>query len=333
MRLAALAGPGRDAPTRDRPGPAGPSVPLHRMADHRGGRPPGPRCDGRPERAGGDRAPSTWTRRRRRATSKGASPSGSGPRWCWVGPGSPTTPSRPAPWWPCPTVRAGTWWPSRWPRPGPRPARSQGRSTSLALDHPLDAARRAVGRSPCGPPGSSPAISSPTPRGASPEASRRRPLANGGAFGGKLHSPVADGGPAAGRPARRPVRVAVVPGGRGAPRPQAAPGGRRHRRRRVRRPPGGGPRRRVPADRWACGPGRGRRRWPPAWSSSRCPWPGPPISFDLRAAVWAEAAVLAAAAAAVGSGARPGPDHPVEVVAPGGRSGHGAAAGPTGRSR
>jgi CO/xanthine dehydrogenase Mo-binding subunit len=46
---------------------------------------------------------------------------------------------------------------------------------------------------------------------------------------------------------------------------------------------------------------------------------GPPTSDELRAAVWAEAAVLAAGARSLaGSGPGPCPDVPIEVTAPGG---------------
>ena len=44
---------------------------------------------------------------------------------------------------------------------------------------------------------------------------------------------------------------------------------------------------------------------------------GPPVSFDLRATVWAEAAVLAAAVRFAGGGG-PTVEVPVEVTAPGG---------------
>ena len=92
--------------------------------------------------------------------------------------------------------------------------------------------------------GSSPATSNPTRRGASPAASRRRPLANGGAFGGKAASPVAGGRPRARRPTGRAGAHALLPGGRRPPRPEAtADRGERRRcatgsmRRRGRRAP------------------------------------------------------------------------------------------------
>ena len=65
----------------------------------------------------------------------------------------------------------------------------------------------ATGRSRCRRRGSSPPTSRPTRRGARPAASRRRRSANGGAFGGKVRSPVAGAARALADQHGRPVRV------------------------------------------------------------------------------------------------------------------------------
>ena len=82
------------------------------------------------------------------------------------------------------------------PRPPRRPGRERARPGPQqhgAAVAPGRAAGRATGRSPCRRPGSSPPTSSRTPAGAAPAARPASPLANGGAFGGKRHSPVPAG--------------------------------------------------------------------------------------------------------------------------------------------
>jgi hypothetical protein len=146
------------------------------------------------------------------------------------------------------------------------------------------------------------------------------PHGNGGAFGGKLHSPV----PADARrladehdrpvrvlwsredvvrfgPKRPPVAGGIDPGGSGVLRvavhPDAADDGWD----------------RVSAQVSAVAPGLALERVPLE--------AGPPTSFDLRAAVWAEAAVLAACARVAGAeGGRAGVrcDVPVEISSPSG---------------
>ena len=198
-----------------------------------------------------------------------------------------------------------------------RAGKVQGRSTSLALDHPVEA-----------PPGTwavslrttwvEPAYVEPDASWCRPGGEPASPYANGGAFGGKLRSPVAQDARRLADEHGRAVRVLwsredVVCLG-------------------PKRPPvGGGVDAsgsgilRVGMTTGASDPGE----WAsveaavasvaPGLALERVPVRGPAVSFDLRAAVWAEAAVLAACArvvAAVGPGAQR--DVPVEVVAPSG---------------
>ncbi len=149
-----------------------------------------------------------------------------------------------------------------------RAGKVQGRSTSLAAGPPGRRCPPGDWALTLPPPGWSRPTSSPTPRGACPGASRPRPYGNGGAFGGKLHSPVAADARRLADEHGRPVRVLwsredVVRLG-----PQAPAGGRRDRRRRDRGPAGRGPgRRRSPetagpplvADGGRGGPGPGAR--------------------------------------------------------------------------
>jgi xanthine dehydrogenase small subunit len=200
-----------------------------------------------------------------------------------------------------------------------RAGKVQGRSTSLALDHPVEA-----------PPGSwalrlrttwvEPAYVEPDASWCLPGGEPASPYGNGGAFGGKLHSPVARDARRLADEHGRAVRVLWS-------REDAVRVGPK------RAPVGGG----VDAT------GSGIMRVgttgapdPQEWASveaavaavapgmalERVPVRGPAVSFDLRAAVWAEAAVLTACARVV---AAEGPgvhrDVPVEVVAPtGGRA-------------
>jgi aerobic-type carbon monoxide dehydrogenase small subunit (CoxS/CutS family) len=197
-----------------------------------------------------------------------------------------------------------------------RTGRAQGRSTTLALDHPvpLPLGHWALTlRTTWVEPG----YVEPDASWCEPGGEPASPLANGGAFGGKLHSPVAEMARRLADEHQRPVRVLwsredVVRHGPKRPPVAAGIDGDGRGVLRVGVSPEG-----VPADRWdsveaavaAVAPGL---------VLEQVSLLGPPISLDLRAAVWAEAAVLAAAAAAAASGARPGPEQLVEVTAPGG---------------
>jgi len=200
-----------------------------------------------------------------------------------------------------------------------RAGKVQGRSTGLALDHPV-----AV---PPGPWGLTlrttwvePAYVEPDASWCAPGGTPASPHGNGGAFGGKLHSPV----PADARrladehdrpvrvlwsredvvrfgPKRPPVAGGIDPGGSGVLRvavhPDAADNGWD----------------RVTAQVSAVAPGLALERVPLE--------AGPPTSFDLRGAVWAEAAVLTACAriaGADGGGAGARYDVPVEISSPSG---------------
>ena len=196
----------------------------------------------------------------------------------------------------------------------------QGRRSSLALDHPVAL--------PPGELGSDPAdhLGGAGVRGARRVmvcARRRARVARRerGAFGGKLHSPVgadarrlADGN---GRPVRvlwsredvvrlgpkrPPVAAGLGRGGSGVLRVGVPPDGF-----------SGGDWESLAADVGAVAPGL---------VLEAVPLHGPAISLDLRAAVWAEAAALAACARAMGEvGRRPVHDVPVEITAPtGGRA-------------
>jgi hypothetical protein len=196
----------------------------------------------------------------------------------------------------------------------------QGRRSSLALDHPVAL-----------PPGDwdltlrttwvEPAYVEPDASWCAPGGEPASPVGNGGAFGGKLHSPVgtearrlADGN---GRPVRvlwsredvvrlgpkrPPVAAGVGPEGTGVLRVGAPPDGF-----------SGDDWESLVADVGVVAPGL---------VLEAVPLHGPAISLDLRAAVWAEAAVLAACARVVGAGGgRPVHDVPVEITTPtGGRA-------------
>ena len=191
----------------------------------------------------------------------------------------------------------------------------QGRSTTVPLTHPVDV-----------PPGDwavtlattwvEPAYLEPDASWCSPGGEPASPVGNGGAFGGKLHSPVAEDARRLADEHGCPVRVLwsredVVR--RGPKRPPVAAG--------------------VTAD----GTGvlrvgiSGPKFDGPAWDAvvvavatvaprlrlEQVAVAGPPVSLDLRAAVWAEAAVLAAVAHHAGARG-PVLDVPVEVISPGG---------------
>jgi xanthine dehydrogenase small subunit len=199
-------------------------------------------------------------------------------------------------------------------------AKVQGRSTSLSLDHPV-----AV------PTGTwaltlrttwvEPAYIEPDASWCAPGGEPASPHGNGGAFGGKLHSPVAADARRLADQHDRPVRVLwsredVV--GQGPKRPPVAAGIHADGTGvlRVGVSPGG-----VHDDRWASVVAMAAAV-APGLVLEPVPLAGPAISFDLRAAVWAEAAVLAACARVVGAaGDRAAYDVPLEIIAPtGGRA-------------
>ncbi len=195
----------------------------------------------------------------------------------------------------------------------------QGRRSSLALDHPVVL-----------PPGDwdltlqttwvEPAYVEPDASWCAPGGEPASPVGNGGAFGGKLHSPVAadarrlaDGNGCPVRvlwsredvvrlgPKRPPVAAGMGRGGSGVLRVGAPPDGF----------PGGDWESLVAAVGVVA----------PGLVLEAVPLHGPAISLDLRAAVWAEAAVLAACAGVAGAAGRPVHDVPVEITAPtGGRA-------------
>jgi aerobic-type carbon monoxide dehydrogenase small subunit (CoxS/CutS family) len=165
-----------------------------------------------------------------------------------------------------------------------------------------------------------PAYVEPDASWCAPGGSPSSPLANGGAFGGKRHSPVGEVARRLADGHGRPVRVLwsredVVR--RGPKRPPVAVGmaadGTGVLRIGVSGPPWSGDQLAVVAARVAAvAPGLGVEQVPVA---------GPPVSPDLRAAVWAEAAAVEACRRAGGVPGRPQVDVPVEVSGPdGGRA-------------
>ncbi len=198
-----------------------------------------------------------------------------------------------------------------------RAGKVQGRSTSLALDHPVEL-----------PPGEwdltlrttwvEPAYVEPDASWCRPGEAPAGPYGNGGAFGGKLHSPVAADARRLADRYGRPVRVLwsredVVR--LGPKRPPVAGG--------IDRTGAGTLRVGIPAAgvdgaQWAEAVRRAARV-APSVALEAVPVVGPPVGLDARGAVWVEAAVLAAAVRSLdlhGPGSHR--DLPVEVVAPGG---------------
>jgi aerobic-type carbon monoxide dehydrogenase small subunit (CoxS/CutS family) len=195
----------------------------------------------------------------------------------------------------------------------------QGRRTTIELSHPVVV-----------PPGRwmltlqttwvEPAYVEPDASWCLPGGEPASPCANGGAFGGKRHSPLPEVARALATEHQRPVRALwsredVVR--LGPKRPPVAAG----------MAPDGSGILRVGvsgdgSDVWWEELVRAVGRVAPGLSVEPFPVVGPPVSGDPRGAGWAEAAVLAACASVVGSSG-PGPhrDVPVEVVAPdGGRA-------------
>ena len=192
----------------------------------------------------------------------------------------------------------------------------QGRSTTMPLSHPV-----AV------PPGEwvvtlatswiEPAYVEPDASWCAPGGRPASPYGNGGAFGGKLGSPVADDARRLADEHGRPVRVLwsredVVR--RGPKRPPVAGGIACDGTGVLRVGTTGGT---VGADTWA-GVIRAVAAVAPGVTLEQVEVSGPPVSCDLRAAVWAEAAVLTAVGRLAADRGGPVVDVPVEVVAPGG---------------
>jgi xanthine dehydrogenase small subunit len=166
----------------------------------------------------------------------------------------------------------------------------QGRRTSLALEHPVEL-----------PPGPwdltlqttwvEPAYVEPDASWCVPGGEPASPVANGGAFGGKRRSPVTGDARRLADGNGRPVRVLwsredVV---RSGPKRPPVAGGVSADGTGILRfgvPPDG-----LPADDWSS-LSAAVARVAPGLALEPVPLHGPPISLDLRASVWAEAAVL-----------------------------------------
>jgi hypothetical protein len=188
----------------------------------------------------------------------------------------------------------------------------QGRNSTVALHHPLEV-----------PVGAweltlrttfvEPAYLEPDASWCVPGGTPASPLANGGAFGGKLASAAAAAARRLADEHGRPVRVVysredVVR--MGPKRPPVAAGVRADGSGtlRVARTPGS-----PPLDAWVAAVAEAA----PLLVVEEVAVPGPPVSGDLRAAGWAEASVLLAALEARRRGAL-GPGHPVVLRSPAG---------------
>ncbi len=202
-----------------------------------------------------------------------------------------------------------------------------GRNSTVALRHPLSV-----------PPGDwdltlrttfvEPAYLEPDASWCVPGGEPVTPLANGGAFGGKLTSPVAGVARRLADETGRPVRVVfsredVVR--YGPKRPPIAAGVKLDGSGvvRVARTAGS-----VDLDRWV----QAAATAAPDVAVEVVEVPGPPVSADLRGAGWVEAAVLVAALEALRAGP-PGPDRPVTVRSPAGAAAHGHGVGDGERRR
>jgi aerobic-type carbon monoxide dehydrogenase small subunit (CoxS/CutS family) len=187
-----------------------------------------------------------------------------------------------------------------------------GRNSTVALRHPLEV-----------PPGEwdltlrttfvEPAYLEPDASWCVPGGEPVTPLANGGAFGGKVGSPVRAAARRLADEAGRPVRVVfsredVVRYGPKRPPVAAGVWADGSGIIRVARTPGS-----VALDRWA----QAVAAVAPGLVVDEVAVAGPPVSADLRAAGWAEAAVMVAALEAIRT-ARTGPGHPVTMRSPAG---------------
>ena len=253
----------------------------------------------------------TWRPRPGGPTLEGRGPRPWARRWRAAVAASPTTRRRPGRWWRCPTGTAAGRWPTTLDRGpgagggGPGPQLHGGPAPS-----PRRAAR-ATGTSRCARPSSSRPISSLTPRGACPGASRHAAGQRGG-LRGQVDVPGGRRGPATGRRARAARSACVF-----SREDVVRYGPKRPPDRRGRRADGSGVVRvartagSVDLDRWVQAAVAG---WP-RLVVEVVEVPGPPVSADLRGAGWVEAAVLVAALeAAARRSARAGP------------AGHGAVA-------
>ncbi len=191
----------------------------------------------------------------------------------------------------------------------------QGRSTTVALAHPVNvpSGKWALTLSTTW---VEPAYVEPDASWCQPGAEPASPYGNGGAFGGKLHSPVAKDARRLADEHGRPVRVLwsredVVR--LGPKRPPVAGGIAPDGTGVLRVGVTGG----VLDDRAWAELTRSVAAVAPGLVLEQVVVVGPPVSVDLRAAVWAEAAVLHAAAQ-LASGDGRVIDVPVEVTAPGG---------------
>jgi CO/xanthine dehydrogenase Mo-binding subunit len=191
-------------------------------------------------------------------------------------------------------------------------ARVPGRNSTVALRHPLEVPegdwaltlRTAFVE---------PGYLEPDASWCEPGGQPASPLANGGAFGGKHHSSVAGAARRLADEHGRPVRVVLSREDvvrHGPKRPPIAAGVRADGSGviRVARTPGA-----SGLDRWA----EAVRAVAPGLVVEEADVPGPPVSADLRAAGWAEAAVLLGALDARARRAE-GPGHAVTVTSPAG---------------
>ena len=188
---------------------------------------------------------------------------------------------------------------SRRRRPGPWPARSRGASTSLAARPPGGRAPGRLGPHPADHLGGAGLRRAGRLVVRCPAASRRRPSATAGPSGGSCTRrwPPTPGG--------WPTSTGARSGssGRGRTWSATAPSGRRWPAGSTPTGPGSSGSGSPPT---GCPATGGHRWWPtvaavaPGLVLEPVPLVGPAVSFDLRAAVWAEAAVLAACARMVG---------------------------------
>jgi len=196
----------------------------------------------------------------------------------------------------------------------------QGRSTTAPLVHPVEvpAGQWALTLATTW---VEPAYVEPDASWCLPGGEPASPYGNGGAFGGKLHAPVAADARRLADEHGRPVRVLwsredVVR--RGPKRPPVAGGITADGTGVLRVGVTGGP---PSGQAWAA-VSEAVAAVAPGLRLEQVSIEGPAVSFDLRAAVWAEAAVLAAVVRVAADGVRPGGDGvvdvPVTVTAPGG---------------
>ncbi len=194
----------------------------------------------------------------------------------------------------------------------------QGRSTTVPLSHPVEIPDGAWALT-LATTWIEPAYVEPDASWCAPGGVPASPYGNGGSFGGKLHSPVADDARRLADEYGRPVRVLwsredVVR--MGPKRPPVAAGIRSDGSGVLRVGVSGSP---LVGMAWDLRLAE-ISMVAPGLVVEQVVIAGPPVALDLRAAIWAEAAVLAAAAR-LGIAGEPVVDVPVEVVSPvGGRA-------------